>query len=185
MRQCEELSVRELFGSCPVFVRHQFGLYSMQIRSVKGAFMDRKFEDILDTLPEKPPRSRLEPYRELIGELRKRGRTYRDIAGILAEKCQLRVSVSRIHDFARVPLRAKRKQASADTRISAAAVTLSTTDANAVRQAGRSTDEARQRIAAVKLRPAPGKVDPQQFRYDPGEPLHLSAKTSQGRSRKR
>ena len=151
--------------------------------------MDRKFEDILDTLPEKPPRSRLEPYRELIGELRKRGRTYRDIAGILAEKCQLRVSVSRIHDFVRVQLRAKRKQAkqqaSADTRISAAAVTLSTTDANTVRQAGRSTDEARQRIAAVKLRPAPGKVNPPQFRYDPGEPLHLSAKTSQGRSRKR
>src|SRR6516162_4929908 len=50
----------------------------------QAGFMDRKFEDILDTLPEKPPRSRLEPYRELIGELRKRGRTYRDIAGILA-----------------------------------------------------------------------------------------------------
>jgi transposase len=30
--------------------------------------MDDKFQDILDSLPEKPPRSRLEPYTELIGE---------------------------------------------------------------------------------------------------------------------
>ena len=150
--------------------------------------MDRKFQDILDTLPERPPRSRLEPYRELICELRKRGRTYRDIAGILAEKCQLRVSVSRVHDFVRVQLRAKRKQAkpqaSAGARINTAAVTLRTTDANTVRQAGRPTDEARQRIAAVRLRPKPVKANPPQFQYDPDEPLHLAAKTSQGRSRK-
>ena len=38
---------------------------------------------ILDRLPPKPPRSKLEPYAELIQELRKRGRSYRDIAGIL------------------------------------------------------------------------------------------------------
>ena len=149
--------------------------------------MDRKFQDILDTLPERSPRSRLEPYRELICELRKRGRTYRDIAGILAEKCQLRVSVSRVHDFVRVQLRAKRKQAkqqaSADARIRTAAATLRTTEADTIRQARRSIDEARQRIAAVKLRPALGKANPPQFQYDPDEPLHLGAKTSQGRSR--
>jgi len=37
--------------------------------------MDGKFQDILDSLHEKPPRSRLEPYRELIEELRRRERT--------------------------------------------------------------------------------------------------------------
>jgi hypothetical protein len=64
--------------------------------------MDGKFQNILDRLPEKPPRSRLEPYRHLIDELLRRGRTYRDVASILAEKCQVRVSVSTIHDFVRV-----------------------------------------------------------------------------------
>ena len=149
--------------------------------------MDRKFQDILETLPERPPHSRLEPYSELICELRKRGRTYREIVAILAEKCQLRVSVSRVHDFVRVQLPTKKEQAkpqaSAGARINTAAVTLRTRDANTVKQAGRPIDEARQRIAAVKLRPAPVKANPPRFHYDPDAPLHLSAKTSQGRSR--
>ena len=38
--------------------------------------MGGHFQDILDSLPEKPARSRLEPYRELIEELRRRGRTF-------------------------------------------------------------------------------------------------------------
>jgi hypothetical protein len=49
--------------------------------------MDGQFKDILDSLPEKSPRSRLSPYRELIDELRRRDRTFREIAQILAEKC--------------------------------------------------------------------------------------------------
>jgi len=51
--------------------------------------MDTDLKKILAELPIKPPRSRLEPYREFIEELRSRGRTYRDIAEILAEKCAL------------------------------------------------------------------------------------------------
>jgi hypothetical protein len=49
--------------------------------------MDANLKRLLDELPDKPPRSRLEPYREFTEELRSRGRTYRDIAEILAEKC--------------------------------------------------------------------------------------------------
>ena len=61
--------------------------------------MDSEFRKILESLPEKPPRSRLEPYAELIDGLRRRGRTYRDVVEILAEKCQLQVSISTLHDF--------------------------------------------------------------------------------------
>src|SRR5437762_2358710 len=61
--------------------------------------MDDRFQDILDGIPEKPPRSSLEPYRDLINELRRRGRTYREIAHILAEKCQLRVAASTVNRF--------------------------------------------------------------------------------------
>ncbi len=53
--------------------------------------MDDNFQDILDGLPEKRSRSRLEPYGRLIDELLRRGQTYKGIAGILAEKCQLQV----------------------------------------------------------------------------------------------
>ena len=61
--------------------------------------MDAKFKEILDGLPSKRPRSRLEPYGELISELRRRGRTYRDIAHILGEKCQVQVTASVLVGF--------------------------------------------------------------------------------------
>jgi hypothetical protein len=61
--------------------------------------MGANFQEILDSLAEKPPRSRLEPYRDLIEELVRRGRTYREIRKILAEKCGLRVALSTLHSF--------------------------------------------------------------------------------------
>jgi len=51
--------------------------------------MDANLQKLLDELPEKSPRSRLEPYREFIEQLRNKGRTYRNIAEILAEKCSV------------------------------------------------------------------------------------------------
>jgi len=73
--------------------------------------MNARFEDILNGLPEKPPRSRLEPFRELIGDLRRRDRTYREIASILAEKCQLQTAPNTIHDFVRMRSLGQRKSA--------------------------------------------------------------------------
>lgn len=58
--------------------------------------MSDNFQDILDGLLPKLPRSRLEPYRGLIDKLRRRGRTYREIVDILSAKCGRRVSVSMI-----------------------------------------------------------------------------------------
>ena len=52
--------------------------------------MEGKFEDILNSVIAKPGRSRLEPYGEFIDELRRRGLTYRDIAGVLDGKAQAR-----------------------------------------------------------------------------------------------
>ena len=72
--------------------------------------MGGQFKDILDSLPEKSPRSRLDPYLELIEELRRRGRTFREIAHILAERCYLETAASTIHDFIRT--RSQRAQRS-------------------------------------------------------------------------
>jgi len=69
--------------------------------------VESKFQDILNGVTAKPGRSRLEPYGELIDELRRRGLTYRDIAAILAEKCQFQVSKSAINDFVRARSRRK------------------------------------------------------------------------------
>lgn len=49
--------------------------------------MKDEFQGILNIVKERPGRARLEPYGELIDELRRR-LTYRDISDILTEKCQ-------------------------------------------------------------------------------------------------
>ena len=43
----------------------------------------------IDNLPQKPPRSKLEPHRELIRELRRKGRTYREVAMLFRERLGL------------------------------------------------------------------------------------------------
>jgi hypothetical protein len=58
--------------------------------------MDRSLEEFLNSLPEKRPRSRLTPYREVIEEMRNGGWTYQDIAKLLDEKCGVRVSPGNI-----------------------------------------------------------------------------------------
>ena len=60
------------------------------------------FQDILDSVPEKRSRSRLEPYGRLIHGLLRRSRSYREIARILRERFHLHASISTIHDFVRI-----------------------------------------------------------------------------------
>ena len=60
-----------------------------------------KFDDILKSLPDKPPRSRLEPYLVLVEELRRRKRTFREIAEILGEQCGVQITGAGVHDYLR------------------------------------------------------------------------------------
>ena len=61
--------------------------------------MAKPLWEILNAIPPKPPRSKLEPYSELIRELRRRSRTYREIAEILKDQVGLRVDHSTICNF--------------------------------------------------------------------------------------
>jgi hypothetical protein len=63
----------------------------------------------LSDLPPKPPRSKLEPHRELIRELRRKGRTYREVSRLFAERLGLQVAPSTLHSFVKVRAR-HRKQ---------------------------------------------------------------------------
>ena len=143
--------------------------------------MDDKLQDILDSLPEKPPRSRLEPYGGLIGELRRRGRTYREIAHILAEKCQLQTAASTIHDFVRVRSRVTKKQPKREPLAGPVArqraVVPGARGLVPTRDKEPPLEELPKRIAALKKRVVPAKANPEQFHYDPNEPLHRPTKT--------
>ena len=137
----------------------------------KHTTMDANLEKILAELPIKPPRSRLEPYREFIEELRGRGRTYRDIAEILAEKCAVQVTGSGVHDFVRTRSRAKTKSAGRGTKSNPlpasnplAAETLS---------ASASNEEVQRKLAALKARNMAAEPGSRGFEYNPEEPLRL------------
>jgi hypothetical protein len=64
--------------------------------------MDPTLLSLLDSIPQKTPRSKLETHRALIRHLRRRGCTYRDIARILHERVGLDVAVNTIHSFMKV-----------------------------------------------------------------------------------
>ena len=132
--------------------------------------MDATLKNILDELPDKPPRSRLEPYREFIEELRSRGRTYRDIADILAEKRAVHVTGSGVHDYLRTRSRAKaghlEVSQSKPTKLPVSIPVASDSVA-----ATSSSGEVQRRIAALKARNT--EVRPRGFEYDPDEPLRL------------
>jgi len=137
---------------------------------------------IIESLPEKRSRSRLEPYRQLIAELRRLGRTYREIAHVLREKCQVQVSAVAVHNFVRIHLRRKRNPIRKRTSgfVEAPLVNGTGTVSTELRtdniRAGArfpaiSDDEVRRRIEELKRKPAPTET-PVLFEYDPRKPLH-------------
>src|SRR3984885_12143106 len=173
-----------MFGVCPVFVKLLSSNCSVSIKCILDqdsdgvvAFMDDRLKDILDTLPTKSPRSRLEPYREFIQELRRRGRTYRDIAGILAEKCRVQVSASGVHDFVRAcsrrEQRSRRRPSAGTTKSTTVATPERIETAIRAAKAGPAVDEVRRRLSALKVRKSGNEPRPGGFEFDPSEPLRL------------
>ena len=131
--------------------------------------MDPTLLSLLDSIPQKPPRSKLETHRELIRQLRHKGCTYRDIVRILHERVGLDVAISTIHSFVKV--RAKhRKQVQYE---------LPPIESESKPISQNSGDVAL-RIAALKAKPIEQKAKPKHFHFEESEPLKL---ISQGGSR--
>jgi hypothetical protein len=132
--------------------------------------MDPTLLSLLDSIPQKPPRSKLETHRELIRQLRRKGCTYRDLVRILRERVGLDVAVSTIHSFIRV--RAKhRKQVQYE---------LPPLGAEPPVKPRLSPDDVASRIAALKAKPVGKNTRPKHFHFEESEPLKL---VSQGGSR--
>jgi len=72
--------------------------------------MDQQAKDFLKNLADHPMRSRLEPYRELIRELRRRRYPYRKIAFILQDQFAVQTSKSALHDFIKIRVRNARQR---------------------------------------------------------------------------
>jgi len=140
----------------------------------RGVDTDDRITEILERLPAKPPRSRLDPHATLIEEMRRRGRTFVEIARVLAEECQVSTCPSNIHHFMKLRARTAKteRRASARSGVSIEVASPQMSAGKRVLQSKQSTD-AVLRIAALKQRkPLPPPVS-EGFDYDPNEPLRL------------
>src|ERR1700684_1150389 len=143
---------------------------------IDNTAMDNAFQAILDSLPPKPPRSKLEPYAELIQELRKRGRSYREIAGILTNRCGVSAGTHTVFNFVRVraqaPKKAKPPRAGAERSSQTPASSAPVETANTSPAA--RDEEVWQRIQALKQRnPQRNEVEKKVFVFDETKPLQL------------
>lgn len=126
--------------------------------------MNDQFRKILEDLPTARPRSRLEPYRELIWELRNRSRPYREIAQLLAERCGVRVSPSTLHEFVH-------RYFSDRTVLSPRPTEQAKIHGMDASRAA-AEHEIKQRIDALKRKPTT-RTDSTGFQFDDSEPLRL------------
>ena len=113
----------------------------------------------IDNLPEKPPRSKLEPHRELIRELRRKGRTYREVAHLFEERLGLNVAPSALHSFVKV--RAKHRKR---TQFELPPIQLATADSPVL-----------DRVSAFKAKPLVRTAKPTRFVFRENEPLTLTS----------
>jgi len=112
----------------------------------------------LANLPPKPPRSKLEPHRELIRELRRKGRTYREVSRLFADRLGLQVAPSTLHSFVKVRAR-HRKQVQFELPAAALpSAELPVSD----------------RLAAFKAKPTAQEAKRSRFVFRENEPLTLS-----------
>jgi hypothetical protein len=72
--------------------------------------MEPTHQNILESLSPKPPRSKLEPHRELIRELRHKGQTYREVAVLFNERLGLYVAPSTLHSFVKVRAKHRKRE---------------------------------------------------------------------------
>jgi hypothetical protein len=128
---------------------------------------------ILTDLP--PPRrgSRLDPYLPLIRALRRRGRPYRDIVGVLREQCGVRVGLHTLFHFVRTRM-ARPTTAPVDWRSTRCATAPSPPRHAPPTPTKTEPDpEVHARIAALKQRATPTSPS-KEFHYDETEPLRLT-----------
>jgi len=143
--------------------------------------VDDKFEAILKNLPSKEPRSRLEPYRELITEMRKRGRTYREIAHVLKKACGLTVGASTVNDFVLARAKSRAKPYPPTSRTTATKKNMggltgtykdTEVRASTVRPQ-KGLEGIARTIKDLKERPLKTSAKKPLFEYNPDEPLRL------------
>lgn len=121
--------------------------------------------DKVNSLPEQGPRSKLEPYYEVIRTLRKKRYTYQEIAQFLASEAGITAAASTIHAFVAVRTR---RRSSSQCELPQSAENSTSTDSI---PADKNKDAAAERIEALRRRRAPESTTTPRFEYHEGDGL--------------
>ena len=132
--------------------------------------------ELLDGVPERAPRSKLEPHAEVIRELRKKRRTYLEIAAFFREHLELPVAASTLHDFVKTRARQARNRAPLPPELPATESSNRKAELPITEpEITPSGNEVFDRIRALKARPVPQEKPPARFEFDPQAPLTLQS----------
>jgi hypothetical protein len=80
-----------------------------------------ELQRIFDSVPDDEPRSRLEPYRELILRWRRQGRSYRRICQMLNDRCKVKVAYAPLYRFVQRRSRPRKTEPESETQLTAIA----------------------------------------------------------------
>lgn len=140
--------------------------------------MDEKLRHLIKEMPERPPRSKLEAHADVIRELRRKRRTYQEIAAFFREHLQVSVAPSTIHDFVKTRARRARQALTTPELPISLPPAISDGGDQRVRTAvtSSSSSELLDRIRAVKKQNVRPAMEPKRFEFDPQAPLNLKPK---------
>jgi hypothetical protein len=133
--------------------------------------MNNDLQQIFDRTPDDEPRSKLEPYRELILRWRRQGKTYRRICSLLRENCNISIGKSALNEFVQRRSRPRKASAPLEMERPSSPVTQDVFDGKlrhspeeiaAWREAARSANHQ----PVVQVKPT-DRV----FTYDPSKPI--------------
>ena len=132
--------------------------------------MDPNLEEILKRLPDTRTKSRLEPYREFVLRLRRRGQSFDAIRDVLAEQCALRISKTALIEF--VHRRARpRTSASEAEPLNRNTVECEEQPRPTLRWTEEEIEAMRAKARASAHKPTTEPRRPPVFHYDPTRPL--------------
>jgi hypothetical protein len=136
--------------------------------------MEESLESIYASVPPDPPRSRLEPYRELILRWRRQGRTYRRICQLLHDNCDLKISYLALYEF--VQSRSRPRKSEPEPEPITTALPVQAKPSPASEQSADRWGAERERMRKHKKEPASAATPkPKRFEYtdeDASNPLY-------------
>jgi hypothetical protein len=135
--------------------------------------MEERLQKIFDSVPADDPRSRLEPYCELILRWRRQGRTYHRIRQLLAEQCDITVAYVTLYRF--IQRRSGPKTDSPPEAQLAIIMPVVAEEKSPLRSSRPSPEEItamREAARASNHKPVFTREEPKEvFVYDPDKPL--------------